>query len=165
MDPIPDADMVSKFEGKSVAESIVRSALGTVVSHTPHTLTHTHTHACTHTHTQTAHTYILHMCARMHTCCSIYAVLLCVYFSVSSFLLCANLCLCHVTTNHPRQWVCLLFIIITIFSTGCCRFYHTNHVKKFLLKRPFHRGQKSKDNEYKVKACCLLGAILWLDVC
>ncbi len=30
------------------------------------------------------------------------------------------------------------------------RFYHTNQVRKFMLKRPFHRGQKTKDNEYKV---------------
>lgn len=29
------------------------------------------------------------------------------------------------------------------------RFYHTNHVRRFMLKRPFHRGQKTKDNEYK----------------
>jgi len=30
------------------------------------------------------------------------------------------------------------------------RFYHTNQVKRFMLKRPFHRGKKDKENEYKV---------------
>ena len=34
------------------------------------------------------------------------------------------------------------------FSTD--RFYHTNYVRRFMLKRPFHRGQKDKSNEYKV---------------
>lgn len=29
------------------------------------------------------------------------------------------------------------------------RFYHTNHVRRFVLKRPFHKGQRSKENEYK----------------
>ncbi|XP_064383161.1 dedicator of cytokinesis protein 1-like [Halichondria panicea] len=29
------------------------------------------------------------------------------------------------------------------------RFYHTNYVRRFMLKRPFHRGQKDKSNEYK----------------
>ena len=30
------------------------------------------------------------------------------------------------------------------------RFYHTNNVKQFVLKRPFHKGKKDKTNEYKV---------------
>ena len=29
------------------------------------------------------------------------------------------------------------------------RFFRTNHVRRFMLKRPFHRGQKDKTNEYK----------------
>ena len=29
------------------------------------------------------------------------------------------------------------------------RFFHTNHVRRFMLKRPFHKGQKDKTNEYK----------------
>ena len=31
-----------------------------------------------------------------------------------------------------------------------CRFYHTNLVRRFKLKRPFHQGIKDKENEYKV---------------
>ena len=30
------------------------------------------------------------------------------------------------------------------------RFFRTNQVKRFLLKRPFHKGPKDKENEYKV---------------
>ena len=43
------------------------------------------------------------------------------------------------------------------------RFYHTNHVRKFLLKRPFHRGQKTKDNEYKVHTFTYIG--MYVIVC
>ena len=35
-------------------------------------------------------------------------------------------------------------------SCSCFRFYHTNNVKQFVLKRPFHIGKKDKMNEYKV---------------
>lgn len=29
------------------------------------------------------------------------------------------------------------------------RFFRTNHVRRFMLKRPFHKGQRDKTNEYK----------------
>ena len=29
------------------------------------------------------------------------------------------------------------------------RFFRTNYVRRFMLKRPFHKGQKDKTNEYK----------------
>ena len=29
------------------------------------------------------------------------------------------------------------------------RFFRINNVRRFMLKRPFHRGQKDKTNEYK----------------
>lgn len=29
------------------------------------------------------------------------------------------------------------------------RFFRINHVRRFMLKRPFHRGPKDKTNEYK----------------
>ena len=39
-----------------------------------------------------------------------------------------------------------LWICIIVYN----RFYHTNHVRRFKLKRPFHQGIKDKENEYKV---------------
>ena len=52
-------------------------------------------------------------------------------------------------SNQKRQWNkgCLLH---------CYRFYRTNHVKQFVLKRPFHKGKKDKENEYKVLLPCTL---------
>ena len=38
-------------------------------------------------------------------------------------------------------WICII---------AYNRFYHTNHVRRFKLKRPFHQGIKDKENEYKV---------------
>ena len=29
------------------------------------------------------------------------------------------------------------------------RFFRTNYVRRFMLKRPFHKGKKDKTNEYK----------------
>jgi len=41
VDPIPDAEMMRKFEGKNVVESIVRSVLSYIThSHTWYTRTH-----------------------------------------------------------------------------------------------------------------------------
>lgn len=48
---------------------------------------------------------------------------------------------CQVQSNIPTY--CNSYI-------RACRFFHTNYVRRFMLKRPFHRGQKDKSNEYKV---------------
>lgn len=39
------------------------------------------------------------------------------------------------------------------------RFYRTNHVRRFMLKRPFHRGVKDKQNEYKVSECVTVATV------
>ena len=45
------------------------------------------------------------------------------------------------------------------------RFYHTNHVRRFMLKRPFHRGQKNKENEYKVCLSVCLSTSKGVSIC
>ena len=44
----------------------------------------------------------------------------------------------------------LSLYVDSIVDNYLCRFYHTNHVRRFKLKRPFHQGIKDKENEYKV---------------
>ena len=44
------------------------------------------------------------------------------------------------------------------------RFYRTNHVRRFMLKRPFHRGVKDKQNEYKVSVIVQLCAGISMSV-
>ena len=78
------------------------------------------------------------------------------------------------TWTHVYYYVpsenCLLFdschiyldsTVLTIYLMAP-RFYHTNHVRKFMLKRPFHRGQKTKDNEYKVNIS-IVSLVVWLS--
>ena len=48
-------------------------------------------------------------------------------------------------------------MVIVMFS-----FYHTNYVKRFVLKRPFYKGKKDKGNEFKVRE---LGYHCFVDLC
>ena len=45
------------------------------------------------------------------------------------------------------------------------RFYRTNHVRRFMLKRPFHRGVKDKQNEYKVSECVTVATVHSVSGC
>ena len=56
------------------------------------------------------------------------------------------------TTGLSTVRLCVhpFITIIFVCTLVVCRFYHTNHVRRFKLKRPFHQGIKDKENEYKV---------------
>ena len=67
--------------------------------------------------------------------------------------------------GDTRQLVGHVHILLQLFSplrlnsSPQTRFYHTNYVRRFMLKRPFHRGTKDKQNEYKV---CVVGVhVCW----
>lgn len=52
------------------------------------------------------------------------------------------------------------FSILCVFLLS---FYRTNHVRQFVLKRPFFKGKKDKENEFKVRKNILRWSHSWLS--
>ena len=49
------------------------------------------------------------------------------------------------------------------FCAFVCRFYEVNDINQFALSRPFHKGKKDKECEFKVSSFCVSRDLISLN--